>query len=630
MVVFSFLEVLLFALISCSYHCIGAQDCNLLSTRIDHNVVNPSYYSYEIPSSLISKLDDTLYVHAQCTDFRQEKADYISRTLAKTENYYYFKVENGLEKISDFFIEVENSHNNLVGLYSRTESNWQLSYLSGDHINQNERNYDHRSVVFPIELSFEQEKEFIVMIDMMNSSYALPLNIWEKEAFHSSDYYKNLIFGGYIGFVTLIIFFVLLSLIFMANKRLYLYYLFYLLGTTLFVLSDLGFADQLFWPNSFYLDEPMTFIGIFSSVSFFMLFASELLDIKSISKKLIYIRNVLLLIIFLELAILFSPLIENPYVFTLFFDLALYLIFLGLFLAMIFGVIAVKYRKKMAVYFVIAFSLYILGSSLKPLALKAVIPFSFAAQYGVLVGHTFEVLILSIVLVFKAWYTIQEKQLLTKQLALKEKENFHLLAKGEYSERKRLSSVIHDGISPKLAYLTMKLSSIKTENGLDSRNFMNEIVTDIQEISADLRNLSRSISPIQLKEQGLMKAAKELIGKLEQSSNLSMSFDYVEGSNYNSNLFGVREEAFFFTLNELLQNIITHNEAKYIGVTLQMGNKESFLKVIDDGFPILTSYRTKGIGIKNIKSRADVHGGFFSQSREGTNNIQKFVIRSDK
>lgn len=608
---------------------IYSQDCLHLVTSLDQLSTNPTYNSYELPASYVLEQGDSLILSAPCSAYQQVKEISISRTLAESRNYFLFRVNNKLEGKTDFFIEVENSHNNLVGLYSKSANGWQSTYLSGDRINQNLRNYDHRSVIFPIIIKENETRDFIIMIDMVNSSYALPLRVWEKEAFHQSDYRKNLVFGAYLGSVLLIVIFVILSLLFLDRRRLFFYYLMYLLCTTLFVLSDLGFADQFLWPNSFRYDEPMTFIAIFGSTSFFLLFASELLRIRELSPRLILFRNIFLGLVVIELILLLSPLLEIPSVFIFFFDFALYLIFAGMVLALIFGIVAIKNKRPLSPYFLLAFSTYIIGSALKPLSLKEIIPYSFGAQYGVLIGQSIEVIILSLLLVYQAWNTLLEKQELTKTLILKDKESYQLLAKGEYGERKRLATIIHDGISPKLAYLTMKLSSLSGDkaNGM-KEEAITDVISDIKEVSSDLRNLSRSISPIELVEKGLRNAVQDLVGKIENSSDVKITLDYTERLNYDSALLNVKQEAIFFTLNELLQNIITHNDASKIEISLKMNTPEYHLTVKDDGFPIPATGKTNGIGIKNIESRANGHNGSFLQRRTSTGNEQVFTIAS--
>ena len=624
-----FNEIFLLFILGLFSGSIYSQDCNHLVTHLNRSSTNPTYNSYEIPESFLVEQADSLIITARCNDFIQVRSNNISRTLAESRNYYFFKVQNSLSE-NDFIIEIENSHNNLVGLYSKEDgSNWKSTYLSGDHINHNQRNYDHRSIIFPVHFAENQVREFIVMIDMVNSSYALPIRIWEKEAFHISDYKKNLVFGAYLGFVGLVMIFVIFAYLLLQRKVLFFYYMVYLLCTTLFVLSDLGLGDQFIWPNAHFLDEPLTFIAIFGSTSFFLLFASELLDVRRLSKALIFLRNLFLVLVVIELSLLLSPLISNPKIFVFFFDFALYLIFSGMMLALIFGIIALIKRKPLALYFLIAFGAYIVGSALKPLFLKEVIPYSFSAQYGVLIGHSFEITILSLVLVYQAWSTIKEKQKLTEELSEKEKESYQLLAKGEYSERKRLASVIHDGISPKLAFLTMRLSSKVTGSSvqLDEKE-VEEIIDDIREVSKELRNLSRSISPIELSQKGLKNAVQDLVNKYAISSGKKIDFQYSESKGGDIALLRIKEEAMFFTINELLLNVILHNNPSHIRVQMKMNVPECRLTVTDDGFPIPASVITEGIGMKNIESRAAVHNGSFVQSRDLNLNKQIFTISS--
>ena len=74
-------------------------------------------------------------------------------------------------------------------------------------------------------------------------------------------------------------------------------------------------------------------------------------------------------------------------------------------------------------------------------------------------------------------------------------------------------------------------------------------------------------------------------------------------------------------LQETMQNIYKHAEAKHIKISFELKNNVILLTVEDDGRGFNINKARKGIGLKNFDSRAHEVGGkveIFSKEGKGT------------
>ena len=134
----------------------------------------------------------------------------------------------------------------------------------------------------------------------------------------------------------------------------------------------------------------------------------------------------------------------------------------------------------------------------------------------------------------------------------------------------------------------------------DSRNY---IMTAMEEI----RKLSKSLLPPSLGETSLPDALSELIENIRQVNKLHFikEWEGIDESLLNEKL----SLAIFRIVQEQLNNIFKHANAKTVIIGLKQEAGTLQLRIKDDGNGFDTSEKRKGIGLKNIVSRADLFNG---------------------
>lgn len=196
--------------------------------------------------------------------------------------------------------------------------------------------------------------------------------------------------------------------------------------------------------------------------------------------------------------------------------------------------------------------------------------------------------------------------------------SLHAFIDGEEKERSRLSRDLHDGIVQELLALKFDMKA----NHIDE-----SIITKLEKINDEIRNISHQLMPYTLKELGLVAAIDDACQKLCSHSSIQYSFNHALT---NERLLEKIEISLYRIFQELLNNIIKHSKATEINVQLIERNGFVNLIVEDNGIGFSTTTNTlKGIGLENIKSRINLINGklnFESTENDGTIAIVRIPL----
>ncbi|RYF79581.1 MAG: hypothetical protein EON98_14410 [Chitinophagaceae bacterium] len=134
----------------------------------------------------------------------------------------------------------------------------------------------------------------------------------------------------------------------------------------------------------------------------------------------------------------------------------------------------------------------------------------------------------------------------------------------------------------------------------------------------DVRSMSRSLVPSTLKDLGLIDSINDLIESLRQTQTFGIELDYFEFDEdflpHNKQL------AIFRIVQEQLNNIIKHANAREVSIKLTCSNKQVLLSIKDDGDGFDLAKIRRGLGLSNIINRAELFGGsveILTQSGKG-------------
>lgn len=197
-----------------------------------------------------------------------------------------------------------------------------------------------------------------------------------------------------------------------------------------------------------------------------------------------------------------------------------------------------------------------------------------------------------------------------------EKYNFikNLLEQQDLGYRK-IASELHDGLGQNLIVLNNDIIKISNSH-LDNPELntklknLNELVS---ETINEARNISSRLYPQQIEKLGLKKALESMLTKVFNSSDIEYEIfiDNIDGILNKNN-----EINFYRIIQECVNNILKHSEAKSANIKIKFNAGELITDISDDGIGFITNDYSKnvftGFGLSNIKHRLLLAGGNFN------------------
>ncbi len=174
-----------------------------------------------------------------------------------------------------------------------------------------------------------------------------------------------------------------------------------------------------------------------------------------------------------------------------------------------------------------------------------------------------------------------------------------------------ISREIHDNITQVLSFVKLNLALTDKFTEQDKVEKIKESRELIAQTIYDLRDLSKSLSFEHIRAKGLGKIIELEAERLNKSGIIAVDLS-VAGDVYS---LGEQHELLLFRIfQESVNNTLKHANAKHLNISLQYSNQMFNLTVADDGdgFSMEVFEEKRGLGLKNIETRAALIGGTVS------------------
>ncbi|MEO6252655.1 MAG: PAS domain S-box protein [Ferruginibacter sp.] len=195
----------------------------------------------------------------------------------------------------------------------------------------------------------------------------------------------------------------------------------------------------------------------------------------------------------------------------------------------------------------------------------------------------------------------------------KEKEHERHIAiaitDAQEKERRELGMELHDNVNQLLGATLLYIGvAIKSGNvGKEEVDVLKSCVAYINTAINDLRNLSHRLTPYTKEEASLKEIIELLIEPMRKTSQfeISLHVDTFENSIVNSEI----QTNLYRIVQEQLTNILKHAEASKIRINVRLTKKLIKLNIADNGKGFDTGSLKDGIGLENMKRRAEMFSG---------------------
>ena len=178
-------------------------------------------------------------------------------------------------------------------------------------------------------------------------------------------------------------------------------------------------------------------------------------------------------------------------------------------------------------------------------------------------------------------------------------------------ERRFIGEELHDNINQILAgtLLTLGMAKVKQADTRQQIEFIESAMGYITDAINETRKLSHHLAPAIFEDNSLKDLFENLLLNLNLDNRfiIRLNFDELKQiaipENIQINLYRI--------LQEQAKNILKYSEASTIEITVKITNSVVSLKIFDNGKGFDTKTAKRGIGLSNIKKRADSLSGKF-------------------
>ncbi|MEO5889493.1 MAG: ATP-binding protein [Ferruginibacter sp.] len=199
-----------------------------------------------------------------------------------------------------------------------------------------------------------------------------------------------------------------------------------------------------------------------------------------------------------------------------------------------------------------------------------------------------------------------------KALKIREKTNAVLMA--QELERSHMAYELLENINQILAASNLYIDCAISED--DKRMiFMQNSKKYILMAIDEIKSLSQVIMPPTLSEIGLIDSLNNWIEFKQQSNRMNkqqsngMKFT-THWKDFNERVTSDKLQLTIYRIvQEQLNNTIKYSNAQNVYISLEQTDGELGLTIKDDGVGFDTSKHTKGVGLQNINTRAEIHNG---------------------
>ena len=192
-------------------------------------------------------------------------------------------------------------------------------------------------------------------------------------------------------------------------------------------------------------------------------------------------------------------------------------------------------------------------------------------------------------------------------------------------ERARIAADLHDDLGPLLSAVKMKINTFELTDPHDQIE-IEKTNKHIDNILKRIREISFDLMPNTLLRKGLVKAVKEFVDYLSNTSKISFNFNFDDDIKINEQ----RSINLYRIVQEIIHNTIKHAQATQVDIDLRVVNNNLVLTLTDNGIGFDYSRESKesiGFGLRSLLSRTEImKGHMYLESKKGKGTTYTFEI----
>ncbi len=188
----------------------------------------------------------------------------------------------------------------------------------------------------------------------------------------------------------------------------------------------------------------------------------------------------------------------------------------------------------------------------------------------------------------------------------KEVEFTNALVNKLEDERSRIARDLHDGLGQSLVILKNKF----TRSATSKESLQDEIDSDFSQVIEEVRSISRSLVPPELRRLGLKPSLEKLLNQVQFSTGILVNYEIDEITE--NDLSQINQVRIYRVIQELINNTIKHANATSLKVELSLKNGMIELSYMDNGIGMdveKAMLNENSLGLKSIDQRVRALNG---------------------
>lgn len=201
-------------------------------------------------------------------------------------------------------------------------------------------------------------------------------------------------------------------------------------------------------------------------------------------------------------------------------------------------------------------------------------------------------------------------------------------------ERRKISHELHDVVAQTLAMINLRLASLKTEVGIDTKRLIRNISLTQKMVTKSaeaIYQFARELRPAALDDLGLIPALHSFLNAFTKRTGVRTHLTVFKGI---EKLSATKRTVIYRITQEAINNVGRHARADRVEVRIRREAKFVQLVVIDDGISFQAGQPPhkrgkKRLGLVGMRERVEMIGGFLdieSAPGEGTKIIARIPI----
>ncbi len=220
-----------------------------------------------------------------------------------------------------------------------------------------------------------------------------------------------------------------------------------------------------------------------------------------------------------------------------------------------------------------------------------------------------------------------ENKLLVEQIS-HQKQLTQASIDGQERERREIGKELHDNFGQQLTTIKLFLDMAKSTADDSTNEMISMALKGISDVINGMRQMSRNIMPPTLGDLGLIDSVFDLIETINRTQAINIEFDFFDFQE--TYLSENKQLMTFRIIQEQLNNIIKHAQAENVSIKLYNNEYETFLEITDDGKGFDIKTVKKGLGLANIRNRAEIFSGTVTINTSPGHGCQLIVYVPNK